>query len=90
MTMRDRPTAGAAANDAAADDATTGGARAGPVPPAGASAAVGPGGTGPGRSGPARWDVETLCGPAGEAIIVHKGEHYRLRVTARGRLILTK
>jgi hemin uptake protein HemP len=39
---------------------------------------------------PARWDVATLCGTTGEAILVHKGEHYRLRVTARGRLILTK
>lgn len=40
--------------------------------------------------GPARWDVATLCGDTGEAILVHKGEHYRLRVTSRGRLILTK
>ena len=39
---------------------------------------------------PARWDVAALCGDTGEAILVHKGEHYRLRVTARGRLILTK
>lgn len=39
---------------------------------------------------PAQWEVTTLCGEAGEAILVHKGEHYRLRVTARGRLILTK
>lgn len=39
---------------------------------------------------PARWDVATLCGDTGEAILIHKGEHYRLRVTARGRLILTK
>ena len=47
----------------------------------------------PGETGAARlahWDVRTLCGEAGEAILVHKGEHYRLRVTARGRLILTK
>jgi hypothetical protein len=56
----------------------------------GTSAAAGPIATGPGKAGPSRWDVETLCGPAGEAILVHKGEHYRLRVTARGRLILTK
>lgn len=39
---------------------------------------------------PARWDVATLCGETGEAILVHKGEDYRLRITARGRLILTK
>ena len=44
----------------------------------------------PGGTRPARWDVATLCGAAGEAILVHKGEDYRLRITARGRLILTK
>lgn len=27
---------------------------------------------------------------AREIVIVHKGEHYRLRITQRGRLILTK
>lgn len=46
--------------------------------------------TGPAAPHPAHWDVATLCGATGEAILVHKGEHYRLRVTARGRLILTK
>jgi len=40
--------------------------------------------------GPRRWLVEALCGPEGEAVLVHRGEEYRLRVTARGRLILTK
>lgn len=46
----------------------------------------------PESAGPrlARWDVATLCGDTGEAILVHKGEDYRLRITARGRLILTK
>jgi hemin uptake protein HemP len=44
----------------------------------------------PAGTRPARWDVATLCGDTGEAILVHKGEHYRLRITARGRLILTK
>lgn len=39
---------------------------------------------------PRRWLVEALCGPEGEAVLVHRGEEYRLRVTARGRLILTK
>lgn len=39
---------------------------------------------------PARWDVAALCGDTGEAILVHKGDDYRLRITARGRLILTK
>jgi hemin uptake protein HemP len=37
-----------------------------------------------------RWLVASLCGPSGEAILVHNGEDYRLRVTARGKLILTK
>jgi hemin uptake protein HemP len=35
-------------------------------------------------------DVRTLLGPAREAILVHNGEHYRLRVTANNKLILTK
>lgn len=65
-------------------------ASADPARPRGASATAVPGTPGSGASGPSRWDVETLCGPSGEAILVHKGEHYRLRVTARGRLILTK
>jgi len=42
------------------------------------------------RPAPRRWSVEELCGPTGEAILVHNGEDYRLRVTSRGRLILTK
>lgn len=56
-----------------------------PATPDGADRPTG----GPGAR-PARWDVAALCGDTGEAILVHKGEHYRLRVTARGRLILTK
>lgn len=44
----------------------------------------------PRRDGPRRWLVEALCGPEGEAVLVHRGEEYRLRITARGRLILTK
>lgn len=44
----------------------------------------------PRRGPPRRWSVAELCGPGGEAILVHNGEDYRLRVTARGRLILTK
>ncbi|WP_150286930.1 hemin uptake protein HemP [Rhabdaerophilum calidifontis] len=35
-------------------------------------------------------DVRALLGPAREAILVHNGEHYRLRVTANNKLILTK
>lgn len=52
------------------------------APPAGAPAK--------GSDAIARWSVATLCGAAGEAILVHNGEDYRLRVTSRGRLILTK
>ncbi len=41
---------------------------------------------------PARpvFDVRDLLGDGREAIIVHQGEHYRLRVTANDKLILTK
>ncbi|MEM9029945.1 MAG: hemin uptake protein HemP [Pseudomonadota bacterium] len=35
-------------------------------------------------------DVVDLLGPENEAILVHKGEDYRLRITSKGRLILTK
>ncbi len=35
--------------------------------------------------------IEALVGERGrEVVIVHKGERYRLRVTARDKLILTK
>jgi hemin uptake protein HemP len=34
--------------------------------------------------------TEDLLGPAGEAVLVHGGEEYRLRITRNGRLILTK
>jgi hemin uptake protein HemP len=34
--------------------------------------------------------VRDLLGAAREAILVHQGEHYRLRVTANDKLILTK
>lgn len=44
----------------------------------------------PRRAPPRRWAVSDLCGAGGEAILVHNGEDYRLRVTSRGRLILTK
>lgn len=37
-----------------------------------------------------RFDVDELLGSQREAILVHNGEDYRLRITARGRLILTK
>jgi hemin uptake protein HemP len=37
-----------------------------------------------------RVPVETLLGGAREVILEHRGEPYRLRVTANGKLILTK
>jgi hemin uptake protein HemP len=35
-------------------------------------------------------NVRDLLGAAREVILVHQGEHYRLRVTAKDKLILTK
>lgn len=35
-------------------------------------------------------DSTTLLGPRGEVFIVHQTQVYRLRVTAQGKLILTK
>lgn len=35
-------------------------------------------------------DVAALLGTEREAVLVHNGEPYRLRVTAKNRLILTK
>lgn len=35
-------------------------------------------------------DVMTLIGNAREVVLLHRGERYRLRVTASGKLILTK
>lgn len=37
-----------------------------------------------------RWSVVELMGAAREAIIEHSGQPYRLRITASGKLILTK
>lgn len=34
--------------------------------------------------------TDTLLAGAREVILEHRGEHYRLRVTASGKLILTK
>ncbi|WP_342361446.1 hemin uptake protein HemP [Terrarubrum flagellatum] len=42
-----------------------------------------------GQSPPAI-DVKTLVGEGREAIILHKGDRYRLRITANDKLILTK
>jgi hemin uptake protein HemP len=37
-----------------------------------------------------RFKVSELLGKAREAILVHGGEEYRLRITSNGKLILTK
>ncbi|WP_372006361.1 hemin uptake protein HemP [Tistrella mobilis] len=44
--------------------------------------------TGPG--GPASLDSHALLGTAGEVLIAHCGETYRLRRTRQNKLILTK
>jgi hemin uptake protein HemP len=43
-----------------------------------------------GKSTAREIDVATLIGPGREVVLVHRGERYRLRVTANGKLILTK
>ncbi|SCY47642.1 hemin uptake protein HemP [Microvirga guangxiensis] len=35
-------------------------------------------------------DVASLIGSGREVVLIHRGERYRLRVTANGKLILTK
>jgi hemin uptake protein HemP len=35
-------------------------------------------------------DVASLVGSGREVVLVHRGERYRLRITANGKLILTK
>jgi hemin uptake protein HemP len=47
-------------------------------------------GTTPPSSQPIRIELAALLGGRREAIIVHNGEDYRLRVTSNGKLILTK
>lgn len=37
-----------------------------------------------------RMDVRELLGEERELILIHAGEQYRLRITANGKLILTK
>ncbi|MEW6435996.1 MAG: hemin uptake protein HemP [Pseudomonadota bacterium] len=39
---------------------------------------------------PREIDVRELIGDAREAILLHAGERYRLRITANDKLILTK
>ena len=40
--------------------------------------------------GPPVWSIETLVGQGREALILHEGDTYRLRITSKHRLILTK
>ena len=42
------------------------------------------------KGGIPRYAVPDLLGEAREAILLHDGAEYRLRITSRGRLILTK
>lgn len=41
-------------------------------------------------SAPPAIDVRALVGAGREAVILHKGDRYRLRITANDKLILTK
>jgi hemin uptake protein HemP len=51
---------------------------------------VAPSDSGDTRRPPVRVQLANLLEGGREAIIVHNGEDYRLRVTANGKLILTK
>ncbi len=42
------------------------------------------------ENGPLVWPIETLVGGGREALILHEGDTYRLRITSKRRLILTK
>lgn len=42
------------------------------------------------RSAVRQFELETLMQGSQEAVIIHNGEHYRLRITSNGKLILTK
>lgn len=50
----------------------------------------GGGGSAPAKAPPRVIDIHDLLGERREVVIVHKGENYRLRITAKDRLILTK
>jgi hemin uptake protein HemP len=39
---------------------------------------------------PREIEIEEILGEAKEALIIHAGERYRLRITANNKLILTK
>lgn len=43
-----------------------------------------------GEDGIVRIELAQFLGSTREAIIIHNGEHYRLRITSNGKLILTK
>lgn len=43
-----------------------------------------------GEQAPPTVDVRSLVGAGREAVILHKGDRYRLRITANDKLILTK
>lgn len=42
------------------------------------------------NAGVVTFELERLLQGAREAIIIHNGENYRLRITSKGKLILTK
>ena len=46
--------------------------------------------TRPGEEGRRVWDSCALLGEESEALIVHRGQTYRLRLTKQGKLILYK
>ncbi len=58
-----------------------------PTPPAAAAAVVAAAAAVPALP---RWSSTVLLGQRREALIDHRGEQYRLRLTAAGKLILTK
>lgn len=59
-------------------------------PPRRDSSAPAPGGNAEARDTIPIVEVGAILGSGREAVIVHKGERYRLRVTANDKLILTK
>lgn len=62
-----------------------------PSPEVAAPAALRPPSRGAtGDAGPREIDLRDVMGGAREIVLVHNGEQYRLRITARGKLILTK
>ena len=60
-----------------------------PLPAAASSAPPPPAARVP-HAAPLRWESTKLLGAGREALVEHRGECYRLRLTAAGKLILTK